>query len=697
MNPKAHFLRSATVSVLAALLSLSCGAEAPTPSSSAPAGANAAGTDGTDPGTAMPADPGATPAATDPNTGAPVAGDPGAAPTTGTAPSGGVAPGDDTGGIILDDGDTGAAAAQRAGIRPGDAVDLLFVVDNSTSMGDKQALFVDAIPDLIDMLVNPPCLDRMGDMDDTNDALVPFEADGSCPEGTGPAFAAVTDVHIGVISSSLGAHGLGPDEDPDGIVCPNVEHQNDAAHLIGFKRSADPSLLSESWSGWGFLVWDPNQQHPTAVGDSVKDELVRKFQVQVAAVGEKGCGFEAPLEAAYRFLVEPAPYATLDRVPCSAEAADANCVQAAGVDQDLLNQRAAFLRPDSHLVVTYLTDENDCSIRDSLQGYYTLRPLTPMARGTTACATDPNDQCCQSCLAGIRDGCPTDPATNGCTDPKAATLEATPAQLVEAFNVRCFAQKQRFGIDLLYSPTRYLAGFQNDMIDSADGTTVPNPLFAGGRDKDQVFVVGIVGTPWQDVSVDVNDPSGNVQRAGDLPWEWFLPSDVSPLPMDPFNIEAMGIRQGTHPVTGDVLDGPGTSNTINGHDREIVSGDGLLDDLQYACTFELPEPRDCTADDVDSNNCDCTQDPSPSDASVIEDYATGNPLCQAPDGTYGTTQYRAKAYPSPRVMEVVRGMGDQGVLGSICPQNPTDPSRQDYGYRPPIRALLLGLARPRAR
>jgi hypothetical protein len=43
-------------------------------------------------------------------------------------------------------------------------------------------------------------------------------------------------------------------------------------------------------------------------------------------------------------------------------------------------------------------------------------------------------------------------------------------------------------------------------------------------------------------------------------------------------------------------------------------------------------------------------------------------------------------------MRVVRGMQDQGVLGSICPQNATDPSRPDFGYRPPIRALLLGLA-----
>jgi hypothetical protein len=79
------------------------------------------------------------------------------------------------------------------------------------------------------------------------------------------------------------------------------------------------------------------------------------------------------------------------------------------------------------------------------------------------------------------------------------------------------------------------------------------------------------------------------------------------------------------------------------------------------------------------------------------DYATNNPLCLAADGTYGTTQYYAKAYPGTRIMEVVRGMEDQGVLGSICPRNATDPSRPDYGYRPPIRALLLAVANVTAR
>ena len=38
-------------------------------------------------------------------------------------------------------------------------IDMLFDIDNSASMGDKQAYLVQAIPDLIDGLVNPNCID----------------------------------------------------------------------------------------------------------------------------------------------------------------------------------------------------------------------------------------------------------------------------------------------------------------------------------------------------------------------------------------------------------------------------------------------------------------------------------------------------------------------------------------------------------
>src|SRR5580704_8757142 len=41
-----------------------------------------------------------------------------------------------------------------------DKVDLLFDIDNSASMGDKQAYLSKAIPDLLSRLVQPNCVDQ---------------------------------------------------------------------------------------------------------------------------------------------------------------------------------------------------------------------------------------------------------------------------------------------------------------------------------------------------------------------------------------------------------------------------------------------------------------------------------------------------------------------------------------------------------
>src|ERR1700761_7053096 len=40
-----------------------------------------------------------------------------------------------------------------------DKVDLLFAIDNSSSMGDKQTILAQAVPDLIQGLLKPKCVD----------------------------------------------------------------------------------------------------------------------------------------------------------------------------------------------------------------------------------------------------------------------------------------------------------------------------------------------------------------------------------------------------------------------------------------------------------------------------------------------------------------------------------------------------------
>ena len=85
-----------------------------------------------------------------------------------------------------------------------DKVDILFDIDNSASMGDKQAYLSQAIPDLITRLVTPNCVERHGQHHDSR--ARPTLDGGTCPPaGSTAEFPPVHDMHIGIVSSSLGA------------------------------------------------------------------------------------------------------------------------------------------------------------------------------------------------------------------------------------------------------------------------------------------------------------------------------------------------------------------------------------------------------------------------------------------------------------------------------------------------------------
>lgn len=559
------------------------------------------------------------------------------------------------------------------GFKPSEKLDLLFVVDNSVSMGDKQALFKEAVGDMIDQLVSPPCLDS------TANVFVPETEAGFCPQGAKRIFEPVRDIHIGMLTSSLGPRGAVGDEVPPG--CGDEARGNDKAYLLPFVRDG---LMEASTNGQGFLAWDPDgKQNPP--GETDIATLISKFQAQVDAVGEDGCGFEAPLEAAYRFLVEPEPYETIGRVPCPNAAADdaPTCAAPQGIDQALLQQRAAFIRPDSVVVVMYLTDENDCSVRASGHGYFALRSNPLMPAATAACATDPNSECCHSCNAApssIPASCPAE--GNGCAD-----AEATDS--LEGYNIRCFDQKRRFGVDLLRNTDIYSQGFTRTKVGNRAGDAVDNPLVTADRGKEKVFVVGIVGVPWQSTATEASLGSPNdldLRRSDQIEWANFLGDN----PGDAFNKESLVPRQGANPFTSETLGGPGTWNSINGHERPLAANDGLDDDLQYSCIFPLDEPRDCTAEGATA--CDCYIETLGN--GTVLDYTKDNPLCLDPETkTYSTTQYYAKAYPAPRVIEVLQDVGTQGVLASICPKQSSAKDQQDYVYRPVIRALLLNVAR----
>lgn len=553
-----------------------------------------------------------------------------------------------------------------------DKIDLLFMIDNSQSMGDKQALLAKAVPQLVNRLVVPRCVNTTGEV---RARTSPIE---NCPEGFGAEFRAVKDIHVAVITSSLGAHGAAK-----AIAgCGGAAPANDRALLLPKVRTT-PSLASYADSG--FLAWDPDQKL-TPPGDKDAAHLGRQFAEMVKGAGEDGCGFEASLESWYRFLIDPEPPLSLSL--------DANGRTISGpVDTELLAQRAAFLRADSLVSIVMLTDENDCSIRDDDFGNWVasadLSLTSPQA--TSACAKDPNDPCCLPCIAtgGLPANCPTPATDPACQGPHRLPLQKDPP------NLRCWEQKRRFGYDFLYPTSRYVDALTKTLVSRrSDGKMVENPLFAHlpgqpSRDKALVYLAGIVGVPWQDIADDTSRQGSGLRymSASELEasgrWEVILGSPREyQAPADPFMRESTAPRSGMNPVTLDAIM-PDTSldpnaSPINGHEQKDVDGT----DLQYACTFKLTDAEPCTS----GKACDCHG--SSTDKAEEDELVRNRPLCQPPaGGPAEPTQYFGKAYPGLRPLEVLRGIGESAIVASICPKVLSE-GQAGYGYEPAVDAII---------
>jgi hypothetical protein len=541
-------------------------------------------------------------------------------------------------------------------------LDLLFMIDNSASMANKQALLSDAVPDLLARIVTPSCLDANGNV------VGRADASGACASGK-PEFPAIHDLHVGVVTSSLG--GRGSDACPASATNPANPaldaHNDDQGHLVTRGGASEQPVADAQPAG--FLTFAPG-------GDPQK--LVSDFQQIVSGVNEYGCGYEAQLESWYRFLVQPDPYASIT----SPDPATGR-VSLQGVDASILKQRHDFLRPDSMLAIVVLTDENDSTV-DPLavggQGWAYENSNFPgsttgggAAKGTNVCAANPFDPSCTSCAF-----CANGSNAAICSDPACAGPDHgyyTPQD--DALNERFFHMKQRFGVDPQFPVDRYVTALTSalvpdrngehpqgaDGLPSADyvGTAAcTNPIFAaslptdasgdlchlpaGPRALDQVLFAVIGG-----VAPDLLHGA----PVADADWDRILGRD--PLHYDftgadPRMLESMTARAGA---------GPGEWTT-NG------------DDLEYACTFPLAAPRDCTLD-ANKFACDC-------------DGTSDSPLC---DPTNKTMQVRGKAYPTVRELAVARAVGDRAVVGSVCALHATEQGAGDplFAYRPAVKAI----------
>jgi hypothetical protein len=621
-------------------------------------------------------------------------------------------------------------------------------------------------------------------------------ADGTCAGDAAPEFDPVADIHIGVISSSLGGHGGAQCQ-----VTSTTQRLDDKAALLVGGGPGQPDV--QTFKGQGFLAWD---QGKVFGGETDRGKLDENFQNIVKGVGQDGCGFEASLEAWYRFLVDPNP-------PVVGPAEGYNLAPVSGPDQKVLRQRADFLRPDSLVAVVALSDENDCSIVDGFippqvrgEDGRTARWPAPYDRDVYTPKTDPAKNpgggfgliAPPQTLMSAKPG-DIQPGTKACRDPQkgpfsdecfsclyvpqadAAQREALGCnERVETdVNLRCFDQRRRFGFDGLYPVQRYVDAIRAKKVYDTSGAAialsspagqanaiyfanddpsvrnpenmvaplVPNPLYddlpwreyektctgegaaracdeskrpAGrngpvSRPDGRVYFAGIVGVPWQDIAVDpASLENGGYKDALSVDWALVLGDPEKNVdPTDPLMVESVGKRfsnetQKRHPVTGAVLSDEW--NPINGHDWNVV----INDDLQYACVFPL-RVDPATGDDDELKNC--AYDPEknvfspegcdcPAIGPGLEQIDTPpkrqNPLCQkyaatdletkaglrgTPEEVYVNTQARAKAYPGPRFLRVLKGIQDSAIVASICPQT-QDATKGYFGYRPAVNAII---------
>jgi hypothetical protein len=604
-------------------------------------------------------------------------------------------------------------------------VDLLFMIDNSASMGDKQALLAQAVPQMINRLVAPNCLDANGNPDGTQ-----ANPDGSCSNATSKAeFPPVHDMHIGVVTSSLGGRGGDQCPEPSPNPANNAldTHNDDRGELIARGGvSGNPTVEntpSTDLNTSNFLSWFPtvnsNNGHPAPLNPpiTVQATLVSDFTTLIEGVHEHGCGFEAQNEAWYRFLVQPDPF---DQITKSGTKAAFQ-----GIDNTILQQRHDFLRPDSLVAIIVVTDENE-EAADPLsiggQGWafdnqaFPGSPNGASPEGTVECqtfdptnptTTGPNDPNCTSCAfiqgdPNFATRCPND-GTNG-SGGYLATADDT-------LNTRFYHQKFRFGLFAGYPTSRYVRGMQQDSVpdsqhehdnngnyigDQAANANCVNPLYATGlptssnsemcaltkgtRTPDLIYYAAIAGVPHELLQTCApNCPPGDTTDAQkdtltDSDWKLIMGND-------PENYDFSGadfhMVEDWNPRTGQYATSPGPTS------ESPWQKQGVLANLSTCPPSAAGVPQGLACDKINGGEWQpkegdlqfsCIFDLRPQynnigkDCTQSEyqgacDCATNalNAGTQLCDTTTPTLQIYGKAYPSVREMIIAKAMSDSSV------------------------------------
>jgi len=591
-----------------------------------------------------------------------------------------------------------------------DKIDLLLGIDNSRSMGDKQAILSEAVPDLINSLVTPNCVDENG-VPNGERADPAAEEGQECKNGKAE-FRPIVDIHVGIVSSAMG--GFGSDQCSETATNPTDAtlnaHNDDRGELIN--RSGPKEVEITQAKPSNFLAWFPgvkrNESKKASEGATPYTEIGAfntAFSGLVGGVKEYGCGLEAQLESWYHFLIQPDPYLKVVR--------DGNKAVYDGINQTILQQRADFLRPDSLVAIVLLTDEDDSSV-DPLalggQGWAFMNQTFPASagvagaqrdqsrggstapKGTTKCDSDPGAPECTSC------GFKGDP--NVQNDPRCKENDGFYGKNEDDMNVRFHKMKQRFGVDPQYPIKRYVDGLTKTQIPNRAGehdangnyigqANCRNPLFSknlpksaqgpddgalctlekGPRSPDLVFFAVVGGVP-QDL-LHFDPASAEKSKITNEDWVKIIGSDPDKYDLngiDPRMEQSVAPRQG-RPA-------PSATSGNNEEGGQLRDWDTKGQDLQYACTFPLNAPVNCGASNKETCDCDGTKNP---------------PLC----GATATQQTRAKAYPTIREFRVVNALKEQGIISSLCPITYRNEDKDKdgkpnplFGYRPAVKSIV---------
>jgi hypothetical protein len=207
-------------------------------------------------------------------------------------------------------------------VSPEREVDILFMVDNSPSMDPKQQALANNFPKMINILQQLP--DPSG--------------------GT-----SLPDVHIGVISSDMGAGSVGAGgsgcqrqlgdkgllwgNDPNNLtasIAPNS--------LYGMPDPTDPQrpVITDGCGLQSGQRWISDVANANGVGrtQNYAGTITDVFSCMAKAVYVNGCGYEHQLQSV-RLALTPQPNVNMENI--------------------------GFVRPKAYLAIVIITDEDDCS------------------------------------------------------------------------------------------------------------------------------------------------------------------------------------------------------------------------------------------------------------------------------------------------------------------------------------------------